>query len=223
MADWKDGAKSLTSANVDKGAFHGNYAINCQNKVSLTLGSAVDLTVGFKSYSLLGGSVTFGAGVTTAVNANLNFKLSFDKDVNLRNYVTRLKAKDDKVALEDFQTLLNKTGVVSELSELTLDAMHATNEKVEAVSNRVGVVETDLGAVTNRVQATEQSIQQQSIRIDNTEARIGAVETDVQQVTARVDDGEAVIQNHEARITAGESEVTTINIAVNGSALIIMG
>ncbi|WP_108650182.1 Ig-like domain-containing protein [Dongshaea marina] len=221
---WDDGTKKVTNTTVDSGAFHGNYAINCQNKVSLTLGSAVDLTVGFKSYNLLGGSVAVNAGplftnlgLTNTINANIALESNFN---SLKKELT---ADSDEVKAKKYEAELSKSQTIADLTTLVVEKCSALNSEVVAVNERVDTVNDQLATKNDEIEVINESILAVNQSIETVETQITEKVNEIKSTSNELAEINTQLWSTQCAINECQSQINSGEIAILGATLTMMG
>ncbi|WP_108650356.1 hypothetical protein [Dongshaea marina] len=198
-----------------------NFSIKAQNKWSLTLGIAQDITVGAKSYTLIGGSTSINFAVGLDVNCTAKIELALlEKKLSFKGF--KCKYQSDKVVAEEFDTKLQKSEVIMSMMNFTNSELNAVGQKIATNTQSIQTNAQNITAQTNRIDTSIQRIDDNEMSIVNVALSVDDTEAELRSCTTRVDQVSAQVQQVSTRVDNAETAINTVGGVAMTTAAIMM-
>ncbi len=196
--DWSGGQKNLSTTTAPKGA--ANFSMVAKNVYTLAMGIEQGLNIGAKSYSVWGTYDEFNLAARFFLNPAWDVGCKYTEIVTAfkKTWVTGYA---DKVAAEEFEAKLNKSGAFGSMISATTNQVAALGEKVEVVSqvveanfNEIQTHGQQIEATQQRLSTTQTSVMQNSlstavlgVAVNQVNSKVDNVATEVNQCQSRID------------------------------------
>ncbi|ANW22859.1 hypothetical protein BA953_00820 [Vibrio coralliilyticus] len=186
---WVDGEKVIEDGNknVNSGGWHGSYKIVAMNKASLTFGSNVDVTMGLKSFTLIGGWLHNNIGYGNEFN--FAGKNSIDFGPTMKWGVApslKMKLEDEEIHVFKSETAATKYEVSGADTSSTANFVDLCACRVVSDGSSIHNVASEVSSVGTRVETTGVSTQSATTEVNNTATEATTVATRSSSVTAEV-------------------------------------
>ncbi|WP_108649881.1 hypothetical protein [Dongshaea marina] len=215
MADYENGSETLSSSNGGFGWGDANISITAQNKWSIYNGINQNLTAGFKSMSVFGLNHSLNLGGVLSMGTNIKLTMHAGYKYTMDKYSFDLKVKDERAIAEEFETKLQSSVLISELTEFTAE--------------RSQIALSEINSITSQVNAVNLNVETNFQKIEDDVNSIRTVVSDIEEVTSSIEKKDMLVQeniseikNTVSKIEEVTSKITTVDMDLKDAQVILI-